>query len=155
MSADFTRCRLGGLAAAAILLSAAAVLYPSVGHAAGALAVAVPDDVARGGFSYGFSRNVADTGAARSQAIEACRTTKDAVKDASLRSLCKVVETFTDKCVAVAWDPAPGTPGVGWAVAADLRSAERQAIGKCRETAGSGHEDACVVDNSDCDGTAK
>jgi hypothetical protein len=50
---------------------------------------------------------------------------------------------------------AAGTPGVGWGVANDLLSAERQELGKCMDIAGSGRRAACVVDHSSCDGTAK
>jgi hypothetical protein len=122
---------------------------------AGALAVALPADVAKSGFSYGYSNNYADAAQASAHALDACRTTKDAAKDANLRSLCKVVQNYSNQCVAVAMDPAAGTPGVGWAVANDLMSAERQALGKCENTAGPGRAAACVVDHSACDGNAK
>ena len=123
--------------------------------AAGALAVALPADVAKSGFSYGYSNNNADAAHAQAAALNACRTTKDASNDVNLRSLCKVVLNYSNQCIAVAMDPAAGTPGVGWAVANDLMSAERQALGKCENTAGPGRAAACVVDHSSCDGDAK
>jgi hypothetical protein len=52
-------------------------------------------------------------------------------------------------------DPAAGTPGVGWSIAADLHTAEKQALSKCEATAGPGRAAACVVDHSSCDGAAK
>ncbi len=122
---------------------------------AGALAVALPADVAKSGFSYGYSNNYADAAQASSHALDACRTTKDAAKDANLRSLCKVVQNYSNQCVAVAMDPAAGTPGVGWAVENDLQSAERKALGQCQDTAGPGRRAACVVDHSACDGSAR
>jgi hypothetical protein len=40
-------------------------------------------------------------------------------------------------------------------VANDLLTAERQALGKCMDTAGPARRAACVVDHSSCDGNAK
>src|SRR5580704_9782402 len=94
------------------------------GFAAGALAVGLPADVAKGGFTYGYSNNNADANHADAKALDACRTTKDAANDVKLRSLCKVIQDYSNQCVAVAMDPAAGTPGVGWAVANDLLTAE-------------------------------
>jgi hypothetical protein len=128
---------------------------PSAGLAAGALAVALPPDVAKSGFSYGYANDKSDTDAASSRALDLCRTTKDATNDPKLRGLCKVIENFSDKCVAVAMDPAAGTPGVGWAVALDKRSAEHDALIKCEATAGQGRAAACVISHSDCDGSAQ
>jgi Domain of unknown function (DUF4189) len=142
--------------AAGVLLSAfvfcGGAMLPSLGHAAGALAVALPPDVAKGGFSYGYSNGNDDADTADAKALNACRTTKDAKNDARLRNLCKVILDYADKCIAVSMDPAAGTPGVGWAVAADKRTAERNALKKCEETAGPGRAAACVVDHSGCDG---
>ena len=132
------------------------VLGSSQSRADGALAIGLPPDVVKGGdFTYGYSNNNADANHAEAKALDACRTTKDAAKDVNLRSLCKVIQDYSNQCVAVAMDPAAGTPGVGWAVANDLLSAERQALGKCMDTAGPGRRAACVVDHSSCDGNAK
>ena len=131
------------------------VLGSSQSRADGALAVGLPADVAKGGFSYGYSNNNPDANHAEAKALDACRTTKDAAKDVNLRSLCKVIQDYSNQCVAVAMDPAAGTPGVGWAVANDLLTAERQALGKCMDTAGPGRRAACVVDHSSCDGNAQ
>jgi len=131
------------------------VMLPSLGHAAGALAVALPPDVAKGGFSYGYSNGNDDADTADAKALSACRTTKDAQNDAKLRNLCKVVLDYSNKCIAVSMDPAPGTPGVGWALADDKRSAEHNALKKCEATAGPGRAAACVVDHSGCDGSAQ
>jgi hypothetical protein len=136
-------------------LSCGGALGPSQSRADGALAVGLPADVAKGGFSYGYSNNNPDANHAEAKALDACRTTKDAAKDVNLRSLCKVIQDYSNQCVAVAMDPAAGTPGVGWAVANDLLTAERQALGKCMDTAGPGRRAACVVDHSSCDGNAQ
>ena len=128
---------------------------PTAGLAAGALAVALPPDVAKGGFSYGYANDKTDPDTASSRALELCRTTKDAANDPKLRNLCKVILNYSDKCIAVAMDPAAGTPGVGWAVATDRRSAEHDALIKCEATAGAGREAACEISHSDCDGSAQ
>jgi hypothetical protein len=128
---------------------------PAATASAGALAVALPADVAKSGFSYGYSNNNTDAAHAQAAALNACRTTKDAANDVNLRSLCKVVLNYTNKCIAVSMDPQAGTPGVGWALANDLQTAEDQALAKCQETAGPGRRAACVLDHSACDGNAK
>jgi Domain of unknown function (DUF4189) len=133
----------------------AAAAAPATGFAAGALAVALPPDVAKGGFSYGYANDKADDETAAARALELCRATKDAANDPKLRSLCKVIQNYSDKCVAVAMDPAEGTPGIGWAVAVDKRSAEHDALIKCEATAGPGRAAACEISHSDCDGSAQ
>ena len=132
-----------------------AVLWSGPSAAEGALAIALPPDVAKEGFSYGYQSNAPNATIAEAKALDACRTTRDAVNDAKLRSLCKVIQHYSNQCVAVAMDPAAGTPGVGWSIAGDLRTAEKQALSKCQDTAGPGRRDACKLDNSACDGTAR
>jgi hypothetical protein len=152
LSLQSNRHRARALAAALLVCG---TLLPAVGHAAGALAVALPPDVAKGGFSYGYSNGNDDADTAEAKALNACRTTKDAANDAKLRNLCKVIMDYSDKCIAVSMDPAAGTPGVGWAIAADKRTAEHDALMKCEATAGPGRAAACVVDHSGCDGSAQ
>ena len=57
------------------------VLGPSQSRADGALAVGLPPDVVKGGFTYGYSNNNADANHAEAKALDACRTTKDAAND--------------------------------------------------------------------------
>jgi hypothetical protein len=137
------------------VLGAFALCLPGQAGAAGALAVGLPDDVVRGGFTYGFSYDKPDEQTAQQDALQQCRTTKDAAQDAKLRSLCSVVRTFSNQCVAVAMDPRNGTPGVGWAIAGVLRDAEAQAMADCRRTDGGELAAGCVIDHSGCDGGAK
>ena len=133
------------------LLLAAGVMWPPPAAADGALAVALPPDVVKQGFAYGYVTDYASIKEADDQALKKCRdTTIDGV-----RPLCTVIQDFKNQCVAVAMDPQAGTPGVGWGVAADLHSAEAQALSKCQDTAGPGRRAACVVDHSSCDGNAK
>jgi hypothetical protein len=141
--------------ALAVALLFCGTVLPAAGHAAGALAVALPPDVAKGGFSYGYSNGNDDADTAEAKALSACRTTKDASNDPKLRNLCKIIMDYANKCIAVSMDPAAGTPGVGWAIADDKRTAEHNALMKCEATAGPGRAAACVVDHSGCDGNAQ
>jgi hypothetical protein len=86
---------------------------------------------------------------AQAKALERCRETKSEER----RKLCKIVNIIHDQCVAVAMDPADGTPGVGRAVADNLLGAERIALEKCEATTGPGF--ACKVHSSVCDGAPK
>jgi hypothetical protein len=137
---------------AAVLLSVFTALLPSQGGAAGAFAVAQV-----GGFSFAIPTNAADAGAASDRAIELCRNTPDAKNNEPLKGDCKVIQTFSNKCAVVAWDPAPNFPGVGvgWSIADDMQTAQRQAIAKCGATAKPGRADSCVVARSNCDGSAQ
>lgn len=119
--------------------------------AEGAIAVALPKNVAKDGFAYGTGYKFATTQEAQATALDRCRQTKSEMR----RKLCKVVNTFNDQCIAVAMDPTDGTPGVGWAIEADLKSAERVALEKCERTAGPVRRAACKVHSSGCDGAAK
>lgn len=130
---------------------AATIFRPSSGNADGALAVALPDDVVKKGFAYGYVTDYPDANKADAQALKKCRDTTIA----GVRPLCEVIQDFKNQCVAVAMDPQAGTPGVGWSVAPDLHTAEAQALSKCESTAGPGRRAACAVDHSSCDGSAK
>src|SRR5262249_4674708 len=91
--------RRGLIAATAIVAAGLfAAAAPTAGRAAGALAIALPPDVAKGGFSYGYANDKSDPDTASSRALELCRTTKDASTDAKLRNLCKVILNYSDKC---------------------------------------------------------
>jgi hypothetical protein len=129
----------------------AAIFHPVSGGADGALAIALPPDVVKQGFAYGYVTDYADTNQADAQALKKCRDTTIA----GVRPLCEVIQDFKNQCVAVAMDPQAGTPGVGWSIAPDLHTAEAQALSKCEQTAGPGRRAACAVDHSSCDGSAK
>ena len=134
-----------------VLALVAAIFRPVSGSADGALAIALPPDVVKQGFAYGYVTDYPDVNQADAQALKKCRdTTIEGV-----RPLCEVIQDFKDQCVAVAMDPQAGTPGVGWSVAPDLHTAEAQALSKCEDTAGPGRRAACAVDHSSCDGSAK
>jgi hypothetical protein len=127
-------------------------LQPQASLAAGALALALPPDVAASGFSYGYSISYPDAAQADANAVQTCQ---NSTKDPNLQSLCKINQDFSDQCVAVAMDPQNGTPGVGWAIAADSTTAQSTAIAACQNTAGASRQSFCKVDHFGCDGTAK
>jgi hypothetical protein len=136
------------------LFLAATMLQSCPAAAEGALAVGLPKDVAKDGFAYGYSTGKADTKTARDAALDLCRKPADN-RSVQARALCAVVGTFNNQCVAVAMDPGTGTPGVGWAIAGDLASAQAGAIAQCKATAGALRREFCTVDHSHCEGTAK
>jgi hypothetical protein len=134
-----------------VLLGSAA-LWPNHCAAHGALAVALPANGAQHGFSYGRSVNYPAAKAAEAAALDKCRTS---TRNPTIQSLCKLIQAFTDQCVAVAMDPKDGTPGVGWMIAPDKPTAEAQAMAKCKATAGPGRRNACQTDRETlCDGMA-
>src|ERR1700730_2413693 len=120
--------------------------------AEGALAVGLPPDVAKHGIALGAQVSQATEKEARQKALAACLGYKGAPVAIKL---CKVVATFHDQCVADAIDPQAGTPGFGWGIGPDQRTAEKQALAKCEATAGLGRRAACRVGFSECDGTAR
>jgi lipoprotein NlpI len=135
--------------AAAVLM--ACILWPHIAAADGALAIGLPADVAKSGFAAGFSYNAKSKEDAEQTAMEYC---KKAAAPKGTVALCKVIETFSDRCVALSMDPKVGTPGAGWGLGDDLRGAQREALAKCESTAGAGRRAACVVTESNCDGMA-
>src|SRR5580704_11624949 len=146
-----SRCGRHAVRGFVLFAVAAAIFRPISGSADGAIAIALPPDVVKQGFAYGYVTDYGDANQADVQALKKCRdTTIEGV-----RPLCTVIQDFKNQCVAVAMDPAAGTPGVGWSVAPDLRTAEAQALSKCEDTAGPGRRAACAVDHSSCDGSAK
>lgn len=127
----------------------------SAARAEGAVAVGLPQDVAKQGvssFIYVNARTMAD---AKSEAVVGCKTKTPA--SASSKALCRVVATFRNQCAAEAFDPQDGTPGFGWAIADTLQEAKRDALANCRDTAGPDRQDACIVPSNgfNCDGRAR
>jgi hypothetical protein len=137
-----------------LILLSGALLWGNPGAAEGALAVGLPTNVSKDGFAYAYHIGKEPTDEARRLALKTCREPSP-VKSSQARALCAVIASFRDQCVAVAEDPQAGTPGVGWSIADTLRKAEAEALAKCEATAGPGRRAACIVDHSQCDGTAQ
>ena len=134
---------------AAAVLVAAMFSFAPYAQAEGALAVGYSGDIAKDGVSYGYSTNNATSSEAVENAMKECRVGKNAP---NMAAICKLVTTFKNECVAVAWDPKPGTPGMGVGFAPDKANAEARAMEFCKLSAGSGRISFCVVDKSRCDG---
>ncbi len=138
----------GSLAAVCVL--AVLLLRPDAGRADAALAVGVPPDVAKQGLAVGYALNYASKEAAQAEALKRCREFRDAPE--ATRSLCRIVENFRNRCVAIALDPGAGTTGLGWAVDRDQVVAEEIAMDRCIGTAGKGRRSFCRVTYTRCDG---
>ena len=139
-----------GLRLSALLcLLATIVLWTIPAAPAGSLAVGLPADVAKQGVAIGYTVNADSVDIARDHALQQCRTFEHTSDLA--RSLCKTIDTFTNRCVAVALDPADGTPGVGWAIDADQQTAEKRAQANCEATAGASRRSYCKIMASRCD----
>jgi len=134
-----------------------AVILAQIGLsvAAGAVALGLPSDVAKLGVSVGNWVGAATMNEAKSKAIEKCKTGPNAAPQ--VISLCKVVATFKNQCVALAIDPRTGTPGFGWAIADTSQAAAQQAMANCQDSDGPAFKGGCQPDTNPplCDGSAK
>ncbi|MBV9834085.1 MAG: DUF4189 domain-containing protein [Alphaproteobacteria bacterium] len=131
-----------------LLLALALALVPVTVNAEGAIALGLPNDVARDGVAAGWAVGQ-PTGKAADLALQQCRTRPDLPQ--STRDLCRVVQVFSGSCIAVAMDPDDGTPGFGWAVAAIKADAEATAMRGCRDTSGATRQAFCKLGVSACD----
>ena len=137
-------------AGAAALLLCVAGLLSERGHAEAALAVGLPSDVAKQGLAMGYALNYDTTEKAQELALKRCREFQDAPQ--TTRDLCRIVEKFNKRCLAVALDPQFGTTGIGWSVSKNQEVAEDLAMEKCVETAGRKRREFCRVTLTTCDG---
>lgn len=131
-------------------LLAGTVLGAPVARADAALAVSHVGDVARQGLAMGWSVDYASKEAAEKEALARCRAFADAPQ--ATREACRVVESFRDRCLAVALDPEPGTAGVGWDVHKSRDWAEEEAMEKCAESSSPKRRTSCRVALIRCDG---
>jgi len=133
----------------ALIVLAATVLRPGTGNADAALAVGLPADVAKQGVAMGYALNYANKEEAQAEALKRCRAFRDAPQ--ATRDICKIVENFRDRCIAIALDPEVGTTGLGWSVAKKQDMAEEIAMDKCVDTAGKKRRDFCRITFTRCD----
>jgi len=131
----------------ALLLAGAAAA--GAARAEGALATGEPPDIAEDGVSFGFSYGYSTMEEARERALAECRG--QTVASDEVKALCKVVATFSGQCVAVAFDPAEGESGFGWAVAPDQAAADEGALAKCRAVSKPERHGFCRVEGRACD----
>jgi Domain of unknown function (DUF4189) len=137
------------------IVCACALLASATGpsHAVSAFAAGIPDDVAVKGVAVGQAHNYTTQEDAEAEALRQCRTNPDS--DDEVHALCKIVDHFDNRCVAVALDPKAGTPGWGWSIADTRNGAKDQALDICRQSAGADRAPYCIVSTEACDGTAR
>jgi hypothetical protein len=133
------------LAALCCVLFAAAWSHGAA--AEGALALGVTGNITKDGYAIGININAGSEAEARDAALKYCQSHGSDVA----RAKCEIFATFRDQCAAEAEDPKPGTPGAGWAIAADKAAAEKMAMTNCLATAGD-RGSFCKVVTSVCDG---
>ena len=133
----------------ALIVLAAIVLRPDTGNADAALAVGLPADVAKQGVAMGYALNYANKEEAQAEALKRCRAFRDAPQ--ATRDICKIVENFRDRCMAIALDPDTGTTGLGWSVSKKQEQAEELAMERCADTAGKKRRDFCRITFTRCD----
>ena len=117
--------------------------------AEGAMALGVTGNVTKDGYAIGINVNSSSETEARDAALKYCKSHGSDVA----RAKCEIFATFRDQCAAEAEDPQPGTPGAGWAIAADKAAAEKMAMTNCLATAGD-RGSFCKVVTSVCDGNS-
>src|SRR5262245_38767856 len=115
-----------------------------------ALAVSQIGDVAKQGVAIGWAMDYGSKQAAQTEALVRCRAFPEAPQ--ATRETCRIVETFSDRCLAVALDPAAGTTGVGWAVQQSRDRAEEEAMERCTEASAPKRRDSCRLALIRCDG---
>jgi hypothetical protein len=115
-----------------------------------ALAVSQIGDVTKQGVAIGWAVDYASKQAAEKEALARCRAFPDAPQ--ATREACRIVETFSDRCLAVAFDPEPGTTGVGWDVHRNREWAEESAVERCAEASAPKRRPSCRVALVRCDG---
>jgi hypothetical protein len=139
------------LALAFPLLLAGMLLRGADGaRADAALAVSQIGDVAGQGVALGWAVDYATRQAATKEALARCRAFPDAPQ--ATREACRVVETFSDRCLAVALDPAAGTAGVGWGVHKNRDWAQDEAMERCAEASTPKRRESCRIALIRCDG---
>jgi hypothetical protein len=136
-----------GIVASAVICTGVHAITPAA-LAEGAIAIGASGYFAKDGFAFGAAINKSSSDEASQQALATCKKYEGAPK---MAALCRVVMTFSRECYALSFDPKPGTPGVGWAIADDKVKAEERAQKNCEVTAGAGRRDFCKVNQSFCD----
>jgi hypothetical protein len=121
--------------------------WPQGAASEGAMALGVTGNITKDGYAIGININSGSEAEASAAALKYCQSHGSDVA----RAKCEIFATFRDQCAAEAEDPQPGTPGAGWAIAADKAAAEKMAMMNCLATAGD-RGSFCKVVTSVCDG---
>jgi|HubBroStandDraft_1064217.scaffolds.fasta_scaffold01168_14 hypothetical protein len=133
------------------LLILLAAIMPFVAQAHSALVIAQPADIAHDGLAIGDGFNYASVQEAEQGAMARCLDQYNN-RGTHRNSTCTVVAHFDHQWLSVAMDPADGTPGFGWGIAATEDEAVSQAMDNCRRTA-AGRGNYCVISFTHLDST--
>jgi hypothetical protein len=133
----------------ALLAAALTALSWTAASADGAIAVGQTGTAPRHEVAVGLSTDFANPNAAAADALARCKSSAG-VKASTLRR-CKVVQTFKNKCAAVAMDPLAGSNGFGYGIASSKTRARNTAIAQCAQTAGRNRASACRILGTECD----
>src|SRR5262249_30635891 len=136
----------------ACVLLVAALAWADLARAEGALAVGIPESNPAKGFKWDLRVNSEDPGP---KVMEDCH----AAKNPRTGAACRLIGTFSDKCVAVTsnGEPTASVTAVGWAIAPDRVTAVNEALVQC-DAMRKGRGPACRLDGENsllCDGEAK
>jgi hypothetical protein len=134
---------------AVLVAVAAGAALSSPASAEAALAIGQPRDTARDGIAFGFALNHRSRASAEAEALRQCREFRDAPP--STRALCRLVQSFSGQCLAIALDTKPGVHGEGWAIDYNQQAAEQRALDGCRATASPSRRQFCVITAAQCD----
>jgi hypothetical protein len=133
----------------ALLATALTALSWTSASAEGAIAIGQTGTAPRHEVAVGLSTDFATANAAAADALARCKSSAG-VKGSTLRQ-CKVVQTFKNKCAAVAMDPLAGSNGFGYGIASSKTRARNTAIAQCAQTAGRGRANTCTILGTECD----
>lgn len=134
------------IAGVLIVTLAAALWPPGLAYAKGTIALGLPADVAKDGLSFGESYNYGTREEADSRALDECKK-----QGGPSAPLCHIVATYDHRCMALAMDPAAGTPGFGWDIADTQDLARDHALALCRQSAGPARAAFCEISQTQCD----
>ncbi len=123
------------------LLFSSFAFSPAQGE--GALAVGVPAGGPKDGYAYGLNVRNVSAAQAEERALDECK--RQAERYGVDRTLCRVVASFSKRCVSVAFDVQARS--AGWAVADTSQATAADAVKKCAESGAR----SCKPHNTDCD----
>jgi alpha-D-ribose 1-methylphosphonate 5-triphosphate synthase subunit PhnG len=109
-------------------------------HAHGAVATGGITDSSPYGSAYGISYGWGTKAKAEAKALQECERHRG-----KLGSPCQIAATFSRQWASVAIDPKGGTPGFGWAVESDKKTAEARAMFRCKSTSPEDRKPFCAV----------
>jgi FHA domain/Domain of unknown function (DUF4189) len=132
-----------------VIFVAAATLLPTRAMGFGAFAEAEGETNSIKWEVAGWELNAQSQSEAEMTAVKNCEAVR--AKAGYRGPQCRIVATFSEKCLAVA-STGEGKLGIGWGIAADAQAAEREALARCRDRAGRDNAGSCsVVRSADCD----